>query len=352
MIGVVLIACEEFKYPLDSLPAADVNTSIGETLYVQQNPVWTGFLNRPQDIIIGNEPFIYVADTDNDRIAMLDLAGRPIAFSQPIRRPIALAQDKRLNLLVCAEFDTLLPGRSQPTTFGAVYKLNLVAANHAINLATPVRVYFEPGDSSRRFTGVASLYNNQYYVTRLGPKNAIDRLDKDIAVMHFLSNDQFVSPIANLTPEGTGLRSLHSLTSIATMPTGRSVEFVISQTGEKALFKVQWIRLVQEGQVTYFDSKFYSSVDGDIDLLKINRFRRPQDVTLDPSGNLFVVDAESDSLYRFSSRGAEKYSFGGTGSGERQFRQPHGVAFFDKTVYVADTGNNRIVRFKLSTDIR
>ncbi|MDZ7623899.1 MAG: hypothetical protein U5J96_05550 [Ignavibacteriaceae bacterium] len=31
------------------------------------------------------------------------------------------------------------------------------------------------------------------------------------------------------------------------------------------------------------------------------------------------------------------------------FNEPHGVAFFDKTLYVADTGNNRIVRFILST---
>lgn len=107
-----------------------------------------------------------------------------------------------------------------------------------------------------------------------------------------------------------------------------------------------------KGQTTNFLSRFYPSVDGNIDFLKINHFKQPSGVTLDPSGNLFVVDAGTDSLYRFSSRGLERYSFGGTGSGDKQFRQPYGEAFFDKTIYVADKGNNRIVRFKLSSDLQ
>jgi len=48
----------------------------------------------------------------------------------------------------------------------------------------------------------------------------------------------------------------------------------------------------------------------------------------------------------FNSFGDELQSFGGTDV----FNEPHSVAFFDKTLYVADTGNNRILRFILSTD--
>jgi hypothetical protein len=36
---------------------------------------------------------------------------------------------------------------------------------------------------------------------------------------------------------------------------------------------------------------------------------------------------------------------------ENKLYTPKGVAFFNKVLYIADTGNNRIVRFKLSTDI-
>lgn len=352
VLSVCLTGCEEVRFPVDALPQGDFNTRIGDTVYVQQHPAWTGF-NHPQSIIVGNEPFIYVADTDNDRIVMLDLIGRVIGYSQTIKRPVALTEDKRLQLLVCAQFDTLLPGKASPTTFGAVYRIDLVSGNHNISNIRPRRAFFEPSDSTRRYSGIASLYNNQYYVCRNGPKNEITRVDRDIAILLFSQNDQLLSPVtASFSPDGTGLLSLSNLSAVATMPTSRSVEFVFCQTGDRSLYKVQWIRLVAEGQTTNFLSKFYPSIDGNIDFLKLNRFARPAGVTLDPAGNLFVVDAAKDSLYRFSSRGIERYSFGGTGSGERQFREPHGVAYFDKTLYVADRGNNRIVRFKLSSDLQ
>jgi DNA-binding beta-propeller fold protein YncE len=139
---------------------------------------------------------------------------------------------------------------------------------------------------------------------------------------------------------------------VATLPRSRSIEFVFCQKGENILFKVQWVKMTVAGQTSFFASKFYPSTSGDIGLLVPNKFKSPEDVTLDPSGNLFVVDSETDSLYRFSTKGMEAYSFGGTGSGPLQFRRPHGVAVFDKTVYVADTGNNRILRFRLSTELQ
>jgi sugar lactone lactonase YvrE len=63
------------------------------------------------------------------------------------------------------------------------------------------------------------------------------------------------------------------------------------------------------------------------------------------------VDVGLHRLLKFNSSEVERYSFGEKDVGEKQFHRPMGVAFFDKTVYVADTGNNRILRFKLSTDI-
>jgi hypothetical protein len=69
--------------------------------------VWTDF-NKPSAILIGNEPFIYIADTDNDRIVMMNLAGQRLGTREGIKRPVAVAQDYQLNLLVCAEFDTVL----------------------------------------------------------------------------------------------------------------------------------------------------------------------------------------------------------------------------------------------------
>jgi hypothetical protein len=370
---LLLFGCQEDKYAVNSLPKTTTNANISDTMYIQQGIPWgdsrypqSGTFNGPQAVIVGNEPLVYVADTYNDRIVMLDIAGRVIGYSQRIRRPVAIAQDKRLQLLVCAEFDTLLPGHTTSTTFGAVYRLNLPAVNHDIASAIPQRVIWDTtlgNYGSRRYTAIATTYYSvgstlhadAYYVARTGQKNT-GTYDPDNAICLYSKNDIFQSSVTqSFTQQGTGLLSMHYVTGLATMPTGTSTEFVFAQVEVSTvipLWKVQWIKLTVQGQTEGWDSKFYPSVNGDIDFLKINRFSQPRGVALDPSGNLFVVDAGTDSLYRFNSRGIERYSFGGHNDPYgRNFNQPYGIAYYDKTLFVADKGNNRICRFKLSIDM-
>ena len=60
-----------------------------------------------------------------------------------------------------------------------------------------------------------------------------------------------------------------------------------------------------------------------------------------------MADAGKDSVYKFNPRGDLLIGFGGPDL----FIKPHSVAFFNNTLYVADTENNRILRFILSTDL-
>ena len=347
-----VVGCES-KFDIGSLPNANASGSIGDTVYVVQRYAWTGF-NFPTAVLFGNDGFLYVADTYNDRVVMLDRNGVVIGYaSDPgpngMRKPIGLAEDYKLNLIVCAQFDTTLPGHANSTTFGAVYKLNLYSAGQNISKGTLKKVFFEPSDSSRRYTAAATLYDNTYYVSRTGPNDA--GIDKDDNILLFSSSDRLLTGLPPyFTWGGTGFMSIGKITGLATMPTKRTVEYVFCQTGQTSLFKVQWIQLIVLGQTTDYESKFSANTS---DLSTVNRFKSPEGVTFDPSGNLYVVDSQTDSLYRFSPNGSEHYSFGGTGSGDLQFRQPSGVAFspIDHTVYVADAGNNRISRFKLSTEI-
>jgi hypothetical protein len=331
------------KFDLGQLPQEDVPATIGDTVYVQQQPVWTGF-NAPEDILVGYEPLIYVCDTQNDRIVMLDLSGVVLGVSKRIKRPIAISQDRKLDLLVCGEFDTTINNRA--VTYGAIYRIHLFESGHSIANARVDRIYFEPSKPNRRFTGVATWFDNNYYATRVGPENT-SPIDPDNAVMIFGRNDFFASPIANLKPNGTGLESISELSSITTL-TSRSVDFIFTQTGTESLFKVQWIAYTVTSDFSFYQSKFSPSRDGNLDFLEIGRFKQPEDVTTDASGNIYVIDAGTDSLYKFNNKGKELQSFGG----RQQFKNPKGVAWFDKTLYVCDTGNNRVVRFKLSTDIR
>jgi hypothetical protein len=356
LVGL-LVSCEQPDSPeISSLPSPGAKPPPGDTSYVLQTPAWTGF-NLPEAIIVGNEPFIYVADTENDRIVMLDLGGGIIGVSQRIQHPVALAEDKKLNLIVCAQFDTLLAGHTTTTTFGAVYRINLVSTLHNIAAAVPKRVFFDAGDSTRRYTGVATLFDNSYYLTRVGPKNSTLSYDRDNAILQFAGNDSLVNAVSaasTFAPDGTGLMAIHQLNGITTMPSGRSTEFVYTQVKSSAgitpLFKVQWVRMISEGQTTNWASKFYTYQDGEIDFLRPGYFGNPRGLTLDMYGNLFVADADSNKVFRFTSRGAERYSFSKSPSGAAYFNGPYGVAYFAGTVFVADRGNNRILRFKLSTD--
>ncbi|MCK5592459.1 MAG: hypothetical protein KAI72_10935, partial [Candidatus Pacebacteria bacterium] len=82
------------------------------------------------------------------------------------------------------------------------------------------------------------------------------------------------------------------------------------------------------------------------DLMTVNKFSMPEGATLDDADNIFVADAEKDSVYKFNSFGDEMESFGGS----EIFNSPHAVAYFDGTIYIADTDNDRVLRFILSTD--
>jgi DNA-binding beta-propeller fold protein YncE len=342
-----LISCGS-EFDTGQLPInIDKNIIFGDTTYIQINPIWAGF-SSPEALIVGNEPLIYVANTGNNEIICLDISGKENGRSAKIKNPIALAQDFKLNLIVCAEFDTLI--NNSTVTYGAIYKIRLYDAKNDISKAKIERVYFDKSNPDRRFTGAAVMSNNFYYLTRTGPNNT-SLIDPDNAVIVFTSDDQFISPISTLKPNGTGLESISELSGIAIV-NPKYLDFVFIQTGDISLFKLQWISYIQAGDASYFGSKFTPSKDGNLDILKINRFSKPEGIAVDNSGNIFVVDAAKDSLIRFSSKGIEKYSFGGHGSGSGQFNQPHGVAVFDKTLYIADTKNNRIVRYKLSIDMQ
>lgn len=344
---VLLFNCGE-KYPLPPAPTdLSILPGVSDTTYIQQYPNWelaTGYnFDHPTDILVGNEPFIYVADSANNRIVMLDLAGNIVGYSQPIPGPAAISQDGRVNLIIV-------------NNTNKIYKINLYEAHHNI-AAAPVRLVYEDVDHPlRRFSSVAAWHGTEsgsayleqwYYVTVNGPET------RDNAIYYFApkngSLDQLIGPI-NMEPNGTGMFS-------AANPSGITItqnfnfstdfyDFIFVQTGVN-FYKVQWITSNIYGFAIKLDPSTSPT-----EIFAQNKFSKPEDVTIDEQGNIFVVDAGLHHLFKFNSSGAERQSFGEFGSGEKQFNRPMGVTYFDKTLYVADTGNDRILRFKLSTDIQ
>ncbi|MFN3873044.1 MAG: hypothetical protein ACK4R9_08580 [Ignavibacterium sp.] len=344
ILSLLILSCEDkFELPTTS----GLGNISGDTVYVQINPAWEGF-NNPQDIYIGNEPFIYVADTDNDRIVMMNLAGTVLG-TKPIKRPVAISQDYQLNLIVCSEFDTL------GTTFGAVYKINLVAANHNISDAPVTRLLPRPNVPSDlktgiRYTGVAVFYDNSFYVARTGPNNS-SIFDPDNSILIFQKKlladgsktDTLIGRLPSIEPVGTGLLTAFNISSLASFKK-RNNDFVMTLTGNTT-FKTQWLYFNFSSETPGYESKLSPGTN---QMMSVNKFSRPEGVTVDNSGNIYVADADRDSIYKFNSFGDELQSFGGP----QLFNEPYAVAHFDKTLYVVDKGNNRILRFILSTDLR
>ncbi|MBK6915734.1 MAG: hypothetical protein IPH11_19495 [Ignavibacteriales bacterium] len=349
-LAILVYSCGE-KFDLNEFNLSDGNPNIGgDTVYIQLNPVWEGF-NKPQDIIVGNEPFIYVADTENDRIVMLNLDGR-ILGTRTIEKPIALAQDFQLNLIVSAKFDTIVNGISQ--TYNAIYKIDLASVNHQIEMAPINRLLpkstSDLSNPDREYKGVTVFYDNSFVIARTGPKNS-SLSDPDNSLLLFkkqidnngAERDSLTGRIPGLDPLGGGIPSAYGISSIKSF-SGNTFDLIFTLTGSNA-FKAQWLEYIDSREFTGYVSKFTLSEN---DFMLPNRFSDPEGLTIDAAGNIYVVDSEKDSIYKFNSFGDQLLSFGG----QNLFNHPHAAAHFDKTLYIADTENNRIIRFILSTDIQ
>ena len=81
------------------------------------------------------------------------------------------------------------------------------------------------------------------------------------------------------------------------------------------------------------------------------QFNAPRAIAFDPSDNFYVVQSANDRIQKFDSNGGfliGTFAFGGDGSAEGQFINPHGIAVDMNNVYVSDAGNHRVQKFDTS----
>jgi len=345
-------SCRQDDLDLSTLPLNNNTGNVGDTTYIPIAPVLTGF-NNPIDIYVGYEPLIYIADKDNNRIVQMDRSGALIGYSDFILKPRKITQDRNYDLLVIGSvIDTIPPNILD--TVDAVYRFKLRNNGGLITGVTPAVVFKSnqatpiPGDHGR-FSGISTFQDNYYLVLRTGSNNS-DPIDPDNAVFRIdkYDNTQPVPErLSGFQVEGQGLLSLLGTSAMTTFSYNNS-DFIYTETSSNVAFKIQWAIYDEIEQI--YTAKF--TPESGVDLLRNGLVIEPQDITLDQFNNIYVIDSYKDSLYKFNSLGKlRSESFGGHGSSNSQFNFPMGVAFFDKTLYIADSGNNRILRFILSTDI-
>lgn len=368
-------------------------TQFREVEYVPLFPFFTtggdgAQVQAPTDVYVGYDQFIYI--TDARGLHVLDLAGRPANFIPIEGGATSVVQDRRFDLYVTARRDTTLLGRTWNLPVVMKYR-NVTTGSPAIdhiiwhpfddetrrfNLPDPVA-----SDEQVEFTGVGVLANNNVLVSRRGPVNdPTSVIIPHNVVLEFASDGRPVEQIL-LNPTIPSLRSAVWPSDILTFihppqrqnfPTAKNFMIAQAPEGTSLQYSVLSIRAVQtpDGIAYQPDTDKVQVANnpdaGDGFLYEEFKFGRPSDLAYAADGTnyIYVLDAGKDSLFVFTSNGVEGVapppgatstlpvgvSFGGTGDGSMQFRDPEGVAYFRRIVYVADTGNNRISRYRLNTD--
>ncbi len=376
--------------------------------YALVQPVWTDF-DAPTDVHVGFDEFVYV--TDANGLHILDLADLSPRLSIDLNGANAITQDRLLNVYVSARIDTVIESIDPNVTWNlpAIFKIkNLNGAgpityvdtlifpfdDASLSTSAAQNARLNKGSSINyenvQITGLAVLADNTLYVTRRGPSNSTTQVAApDNTVLEFrritvdgvtTNKMQNVRQIRALNPTIPSLRSGIGMSAIASFvaPPQRDSftsdrSFLVAQADQSKdiAFRVLWIEAVEtiDGLVFQQNATLLAqdTTQADGFLYEPNKFTQPVDIAYSGDDNsfIFVVDAAQHKLFQFQTNGQEGVpppagavdqsrqvlvSFGKLGNGPKEFNQPSGVAYFDRILYVADKGNNRIVRYKLTSD--
>lgn len=363
-----------------SLPqATNATNTIGDTNYAEIFPPWGGFAD-PRTILMGRDQLIYVADYAGNRVLMMDASGA-VLRQRTILHPISLAQNSKLDLYVGGE--AIAPNGVD--TAGAIFRIALVrldtvylAGYHIdtlLNDTTPIYrdtayyayndldtahmkiVWEEPGRPQRRYPGIGILPGNGYLAARTGPDNS-SFVDPDTRVLVFDSGDTLITPLGDLVTRasgGTAITDIRFLTGLLVLPA--SSDFVLTQSSDGVAYGAIWMMYVNRPDFQGYMPKYdpTNPTQAGVDFLHANQFDEAMGAAFDARRrDLFIVDAGLDSVLKFDRNGQFKTeSFGKYKTTSIQFpglNRPSGIGFSsDCTLYVVDSGNKVIRRFKLST---
>ncbi len=374
--------CDD-RFDLAQLPDPGQAIAIGDTNYVEIYPPWVGF-DSPQALLVGNDQLIYVADYDRNEVVMMD-AGGTVVGRTPVPHPICIAQNSKLDLLIGGE--VVAPNGID--TIGAIYRIYLVRfdttyvaridttvnlstgdtvvtvvrrdtsyfANHSFETAVKRVVWQEPARPSRRYTGIGIVPGNGYLVARTGPDNS-SFVDPDSRVLLFNDANILETPLGDLVTRasgGTAITDIRNLTGIMTFPASR--DFILTQSSDGVAYGAVWMTYQSTADFQGWLPKYDPSRADQrgVDFILPNRYQNAVAAAFDRRRReIFIVDADLDSVVKFNRNGQFRTeSFGRVKTHSALLpgiKNPRGVAFSnDCTLYISDTGNKLIRRFRLST---
>jgi hypothetical protein len=352
-IAALLWSCGD-KLTLPDLPAPNYS-GVLDTSYIQITPIWTTAggiaFDNPEDVRIGYDRFIYVCDTGNDRVVKLDLDGTMIE-SYAMRHPVAVTQDRGLDLLAVAgdynEITVINDSTRDTTWFGnSVYRRNYAAGGDFESVFTDssdIEIYvFPPGVTfyvKPEYTGIQATLTPEknYYVVDFLQDRILKFDNQDTPY----PRSEIIGGEANdVTDDPWDVFAFEIVD-----------RHYLAYTQTPGNFSVQILSL--PAQIPIFND----TIVGLPELVRIHATGRKQ-IVVDERSNYYVllnrlsaITGYNHFLLKFDRYGDFLGEFGTEGSGEKQFRNPRGLAYKDGILYIADSGNDRIVRYQLATEVQ
>jgi len=320
-----------------------------DTTYLVVHPVWTAAggieFNQPRGVSFGYDGTVYICDTENNRIVRMSIAGEFIE-EYAVEHPEQVTQDRQLNLMCVdgegtvyrrnhftgGEFDTVVYRDSMRVLVEIQRRVldSALVDSEWVKFETLVYDTITVATATG-FTGIAaSPLSDRYYYLVDSTRDMITVQDVED---RGLAPDMFRA--FNRAPAYRPM-------GIMTYPVSETLyHLVFTQWGGGAFDDIRIVRSDNFADVRLDTNDIY--------WLPPNG---PKMVTRDDGGNFLITSALANKVYRFSRHGAFFLEFGGSGTEPGQLNTPRGIAYGEKTIYIADTGNNRIVRYRLSTDLQ
>lgn len=264
-------------------------------------------LNKPMDVArIGQQ--IYVSDTNNKRIQVFDLQGKPLFKfgeegnkSGKFKFPYGIAGDNKGNVYVADLYNGCISIHDSKGKF--------------------IKYFAETNPEENTIMAPAGIriINNKVYVT-------------DIRSSRAYVFDLNGKKLFDVGQPGYGPGQLKAPNAITADMDGN---IYVVDTGN------------QRVQVYDKAGKFMKIFNGSSDGTGNSVFVNPRGIGIDSTGTIYVVSNLTHYIYGFDKDGKQRFVFGGSGSEDEKFSLPNGL-FVDEEgqIYITDTTNQRVAVYQ------
>ena len=306
-----------------------------------------GQFNTPQGIALDNSGNIYVTDNNNHRIQKFDSSGAfQLTFGSlgfidgKLSSPQGIARDSSGNIYVAEMFNHRIQKFDSSGNFIMMFGWGVNTGSNSFETCTSSCQAGISGSGDGQFNipqGIALDSSGNIYVADPG-NSRIQKFDSSgVFQLKFGSGCFILTTVGCLDPDGGGPLELGDGQFSA------PEDISLDGSGNIYVLDTNNHRVQKFNSAGIFISKFGLTGSGDGQLIF------PQGMGLDGSDNIYVADTSNHRIQKFDSSGVFQSKFGSVGPGDGLFNSPRDVAVDSSgNIYVVDSNNGRVQKFNSS----